>query len=176
MARDPFDVLGLPPGFRLDAPTLERAFLSRVARLHPDALGGGGDDDGGLAAEINEARAALANPERRANALLARLGGPGKEADRALPGGFLGHIMEVREEIERDLAASGPEARERWMDWAAARRDEYMARVDVLFAGAGDPPAGASLVEIRRELNAWRYLERLVEQLDPGYNPAIADW
>ena len=173
MARDPFDVLGLPPAFRLDASTLERAFLSRVARLHPDA---GGDDDGGLAAEINEARAALADPERRANALLARLGGPGKEADKGLPGGFLAHIMEVREQIEADLAASGPEARARWRAWAAARRDEYVARVGVLFAGAGDPAAAASRVEIRRELNAWRYIERLVEQLDPGYNPASADW
>ena len=29
---------------------------------------------------------------------------------------------------------------------------------------------------IRESLNAWRYIERLIEQLDPDYSPAEADF
>jgi hypothetical protein len=41
----------------------------------------------------------------------------------------------------------------------------YAGKVTRLFERQGD--AGA-LVAIRRELNAWRYIERLIEQLDGG--------
>jgi hypothetical protein len=50
------------------------------------------------------------------------------------------------------------------------QRGEYEGRVARLFA------QGAETVEIRRELNAWRYIERLIEQLDPNYDPGRADF
>ena len=34
----------------------------------------------------------------------------------------------------------------------------------------------AVLSEIRTQLNAWRYIERLIEQLDPDYDPNRADF
>jgi len=40
----------------------------------------------------------------------------------------------------------------------------------------GDPPDPALLGEIRTQLNAWRYIERLIEQLDPQYDPNRADF
>ena len=41
--------------------------------------------------------------------------------------------------------------------------------------GSMVPVAGDRLSQVRRELNAWRYTERLIEQLDPGYEPGRAD-
>jgi molecular chaperone HscB len=167
---DPFDLLGLPPVFDLDAPALQRAYLQRSAAIHPD-LAAQDAEAARQAAALNQAKRMLDDPERRANALLARLGGPGKERDRSLPPGFLIEIMETREEIES--ARLDPAARTRWEHWGAERRAAYAARVSGLFASAGSNPA--VLRAIRTELNAWRYIERLIEQLDPDYDPSRAD-
>ncbi|MCZ7633544.1 MAG: DnaJ domain-containing protein [Phycisphaerales bacterium] len=163
---DPFETLGLPARFDLDEGAIRRAYLARVAAVHPDAAGGEGDQ----ASVLNEARTVLSDPERRANALLVRLGGPSKEADRSLPGGFLAHMMEVRETIESDLATGGDEARQRWEAWATQQRSEYARRVGEMFAELADPAPIDARRAIRTELNAWRYVERLIEQLDPQYD------
>lgn len=169
---DPFAVLGLPRSFEIDEGTLHRAWLSRSAALHPDRAG---DDEANAeaVADLNRARATLRDPERRANALLRLLGGPRKEEDRSLPDGLLTEMLEVREEMESDLAESGDTARAKWEAWAGERRAGHIERVGELFAGPATPE---SLREIRRELNAWRYTERMIEQLDPAYDPNRADF
>ncbi|MCL4743081.1 MAG: DnaJ domain-containing protein [Phycisphaerales bacterium] len=163
---DPFDALGLPARFELDEGTIRRAYLARVGAVHPDAAGG----EGAEASNLNEARATLSDPEQRANALLDRLGGPSKEADRSLPDGFLARMMAVREEVEADLASGGAEARARWEAWAVEQRREHERRVGAMFAGLADGASADALRAIRTELNAWRYVERLIEQLDPQYD------
>ena len=42
-----------------------------------------------------------------------------------------------------------------------------------MFDSADDPEVRLT---IRRELNVWRYTERMIEQLDPGYDPNTADF
>lgn len=173
---DPFATLGLPLRFDLPPAEIERAYLAAVGGAHPDLAGGAPLGSGAAdAASINDAMRVLMDPERRAEALLARLGGPSKE-DRSLPDGFLMEVMELRQEIEGDLAADGEAARTKWETWAAERRQERIASVGALFAGLTDPPRQEELQAIRVELNAWRYLERLIEQLDPEYDPAASDF
>ncbi len=139
---------------------------------HPDA---NADSEADLvAAGLNEARGVLVDAEKRANALLALLGGPGKEQDKGLPAGFLARVMELREAVEADLAADAAAARERWSRHAREQRDAHAAAVGAMFAALSKPPAAAELVAIRRELNAWRYSERLIEQLSPEYDPKTA--
>lgn len=163
---DPFEALGLPARFDLDEGAIRRAYLARVGAVHPDAAGGEGEE----ASNLNEARAALSDPEKRANSLLARLGGPSKEADRSLPDGFLARMMAVREEVESDISSGGADARTRWEAWAVEQRRDHERRVGALFAGLTDRPSADALRAIRTELNAWRYVERLIEQLDPQYD------
>ncbi len=161
---DPFDILGLAPAFDLDPAAIERAYLALAARAHPDTA----RDDPEAArrsARINEARRVLVDPERRANALLARLGGPAKEQEKGLPPGFLPRIMQTREEIEEAVASGDAGARARWEAWAAERRAEQVRSVSHLFRGLSSPPTPDALRAIRVELNAWRYTERLIEQL-----------
>src|SRR5262249_4446136 len=86
---DPFDVLGLPARFDLPPAEVQAAYLARSRTLHPDALGSESTEDGVRAAELNDAKRVLENPETRAEALLTRLGGPRKEQDRTLPPSFL---------------------------------------------------------------------------------------
>lgn len=161
---DAFDILGLPPQFALARAEIDRAYRKRVAAMHPD-LAMGADPEAG-AARLNEAREVLLDAERRAAALLARLGGPGPE-DRALPLGFLGRIMERRETIEEALT-SDPGAARQELDRALADRGSYIELLTPMFERAQGSPDPGLLAEIRRQLNAWRYIERLIEQLSPA--------
>ncbi len=173
--QDPFAVLGLPARFDLPPEVVRRAHMALIAQAHPDVAVGDAESES-LVARLNSARADLEDPERRASALLARFGGPSKEQDRSLPPGFLLEIMETREAVEAAIAAGDAQETARWRAWAADQRRAYVARVGGLFAALADPPAPPSLAGIRLELNAWRYIERLIEQLDPGHDPARADF
>lgn len=175
---DPFAALGLPRRFDLDDQQIETAFLVRIAQAHPDLEAAHGHPDpGGNAtadtAALTDARAVLADPERRARALV-RLLEPAAPPDRTLPDGFLMEMMELRQRIEDELAAVGAEAadaRARWEAFAEDRRQGHIARFAALserLARAERQPDPGTLALARAELNAWRYTERLIEQLDPA--------
>lgn len=172
---DPFEVLGLPRRFDLEPAAITKAWLVKSAASHPDRQPDATDAAREMA-RLNAARQALTDPERRANALLRLLGGPSKEADRSLPDGFLERTLELREEIEELLASGESGERDRLEQWALGQRAQYVSQVSSLFAAAGSSPAPEALAGIRVVLNAWRYTERLIEQLDPAYNPAKADF
>jgi hypothetical protein len=107
----------------------------------------------------------LLDPEARANLLLARLGGPSKEVSRELPDGFLMKMMEAREELEAAATRRDGAAVERWREWAERERDGHITRVGELFKAFAVAREGKVLSDVRRELNAWRYVERMVEQI-----------
>ncbi len=164
---DPFAVLGLERRFDLDAAAVDRAYLERSAALHPDMLAQhaiadmGGEEDERIA-ELNHARQVLGDPEQRAVVLWKLWGGV---ESKDMPPGFLMQMMEVREEIEQ--AAGDRAAAEKWERWASARRGEYQMSVGESFAklAAGSSANAATLKQIKMELNGWRYVERLIEQL-----------
>lgn len=104
------------------------------------------------------------DPERRAEALLSLLGGSDRK--KALPPGLLMEMMEARESAESALAAGDRAGVERWRAWAEERRGEHIGRVGSLLAEAAGGSDGA-LDRVRVELNAWRYVERMLEQLEP---------
>ena len=161
---DPFDTLGIDPVFDLDAGALRRAWMARSLETHPDRAGAD-EAARAFAARINDARRVLENPESRAEALLVRLGGPRREDDQTLPDGFLIEIMERREELEAAQSVGDTAAVERSRAMAGRERAEYISRVSALFRT--DPMPPETLKTLRRELNAWRYFERLLEQVDP---------
>jgi molecular chaperone HscB len=155
---DPFAILGLPRRFDLTDAAVRRAFLAKVQSAHPDA---GGDQD--IGADLTKARDTLLNPESRADALLQLLGGPAKDADKSLPPGFLMDIMETREALDAALASNTTPELERLKAWAHAERQNYTQAVAAAFAEA-------NLKNVRTTLNAWRYIERMIEQMDPNTN------
>lgn len=171
---DGFDILSLPARFDLDLDQVAAAYLATAALQHPDLASG--DDAGRAMAVINDARRQLENPESRADVLLRRLGGPGASDERTLPAAFLAEMLEVREEIEAATAdpAGRPQARAQWEGWARDRRAETVRDIASQFAALPPTDAVASraaaLRQIRIRLNQWRYVERLIEQLDPAYD------
>jgi hypothetical protein len=116
----------------------------------------GGEDE--AASAINAAREALADPMRRARALL---GDDSEGTGGSLPPGFLAEMLALRERIEEEVGAEGEAARARWREWARLREAEHESRVAGMFReGAEKAVAG--------ELHQWRYVRRLVNQLDPA--------
>jgi hypothetical protein len=150
---DAFDVLGLPAKFDLSVGEVRAAYLAKV--------GSGGED-----AVLNAAKMTLSDPEARANLLVSRFGGPSKEVSRDLPDGFLMQMMEVREDLEAAAERGDRAGVEKWLAWAEKERDGYIARVGELFRRFEVEKTGKLLSEIRRTLNAWRYIERMVEQME----------
>lgn len=164
---DPFETLGLAPRFDLARSDIERAYLAKAAQSHPDLARNQDAEAPDQSAAINRARAALIDPESRAAALLARRGGPAASEDRSLPDGFLAAMMTNRLQIEEAVESDDAEAIASWRAWAHHERAAYRLQLTTAFAELTDPPPPAELAAIRQLLNAWRYIERLIEQLPP---------
>jgi molecular chaperone HscB len=176
MTSDPFSLLGIPVRFRLDRDDLQRRATRMASRLHPDrapdAIAAATCTD--ELATVHAAVRLLEDDLGRAEALLAMRGGPGPGEDHGLPDGFLESMLEIRMELEEAHQLDDEVGRSRLEIWAKGEWDARREAVEQLFDGdAADSvhhPGSDHLVEIRRELNRWRYSQRMLEQIDPGMN------
>ncbi len=183
---DCFAILGLPRVFALDPVAIQRAFLTRSAEIHAGVADA--DEQDRALSELNQAKAIVENPESRADALVLLAGGPSRETDRSLPEGFLQEMMELRQAMEEEIESASTEARPaaiaKWEGWSFKRRQDHERRAGLHFAqlhanvspmpGVSEPPSENNLLRtIRRELNAWRYIERMIEQIDPQQGPGL---
>lgn len=162
---DPFDLLGIEPAFEVDIAHVRNVVRRRVAACHPDRVVDPLQQDEAVreCARLNAARAQLEDDEIRANLLLVRLGGPSAEADSSLPADFLQHMLGVRMEMEQAIASGDRVEQARMHTWAREEKARLRATVALLF---GRLERGEDLgTELRRELNVWRYIERMIEQL-----------
>lgn len=165
---DPFDVFGIEPTFDLDVDALKRKLRRRIATLHPDRESDpiAREEAVRVVARLNEARSVLENDERRANLALTRLGGPTASDDPSLPPAFLMEILEIRGDMESALASEDPAERDRVQGWAESERSRLCELVRSLFEELQRGEDRSS--EIRLQLNVWRYIERMIDQLNPG--------
>ncbi len=165
MPDDPFALLGLEPRVAIDADELHRRCIEASAENHPDRFTDPIEqaDAADRAAEINAAYRKLQDPERRANALLVLRGGPTKEQDKSLPDDLLMEMMEVRERMEDAVTRDDADELATLQRWADDQRRSRLDNVAALF-DADD------LTAVREQLNALRYIERMLEQM-PEPNP-----
>lgn len=172
----PFEVLGLEPAWAVDRADLRRRLL-RFSRLtHPDYHGTAEPAVRALAeansARLNDAHELLADDARRADWLVSWLGGPSEKEERAMPRAFLMEVLEWNEALEEAGASPPGSAPRAALD---ALHDELETRrvqtLDRVAAALTPLPASRSrsgaerLTEVRRELNALRYLDRALAQI-----------
>jgi molecular chaperone HscB len=175
---NPFELLGLPPRFDLDASSLHQRFIAALSATHPDhfVVPLEQADAAERAAQFNEAYRVLADPEARANALLELLGGPAREQDKSLPPELLGQMMEVREAWDAAAAADDQATLTQLRTWADDQHRQTLAAVASLFfsvdlPGAVDSPTDSRdrvLKDLRLKLNALRYFQRMLDQAPPS--------
>jgi molecular chaperone HscB len=165
----PFDILGVPRRFDLDLADLERRFVALSSEHHPDRHTDPIDqaDAAEKSSEIGHAYRTLADPESRADALLALRGGPAKGDDQSLPPELLTEVMEVREALEEAIEAQDEAELARLRRWAESQRDDRLSRVgELLDAGDAEAPLDAEAGKaVRLELNALRYAQRMLDQM-----------
>lgn len=165
-SEDPYELLGIDPAFTIDKANLRATVRRRVAASHPDRVTDPVQQAEAVreSARVNAAGAVLEDDELRANALLARLGGPSADEDKSLPESFLARMLEIRMDMEAVMATGDAEGRRRLEAWADAERTGLVESVASLFVRlqAGEAVGG----ELRQQLNVWRYIERMIEQLD----------
>lgn len=166
---DPFQTLGLPPRFDLNEADLHARFIQASAANHPDRYTDPVDqaDAAERAAEINHAYAVLADPERRADALLTRLGGPAKDQDKSLPPDLLIDMMETRERMEDAVAENDRPQLDQLRAWANHQRETHLKMIAELFADNPHALPPDTAKSIRLELNTLRYIQRMLDQM-PG--------
>lgn len=158
-----FQRLGLTPAFELEPAQLEQRYLEFCRALHPDHTGS--DPAAQQAAtqatsRLNEAYQVLRDPARRADYLLMLHGGMAAEQDRSLPEGFLQLILEMREEIEAARERGDSAQAQSLLRQVDEQKEEFLCEVRRGFA---EPPTAPGLRDLRRNLNALRYLERILE-------------
>ena len=159
--RNPFQVLGLPQALDISAAEIQRAFLQAMATLHPDtgsAFDGFDEERTVRAAEINLAREQLVDEASRAEALLQLRGGALLSQDKSLPEGFLSIMMEAREKLDAATEQGDARATQASLAWARTQRSQALALVRLAFTRD-------DLGNARRQLNACRYIDRMIEHV-----------
>ncbi len=166
----PFAVFGLEPAAEVAADALRKRLLALTRRTHPDFFG---SDPGARrraesnTAALNEAWDVLSDDIRRANWLLGYLGGPDEKAERDMPQSFLLEVMEWNEAVEEARAAGADTDATRTLTTLEAELlAERTSLVTRIREGLLPLPTDTDrLVELRRLMNAVRYLDRTLHEI-----------
>jgi molecular chaperone HscB len=168
----PFAALGIEAAFELELRDLNKRLLRFSRKTHPDYFGNADAETRARAethsATLNAAFELLSDPFRRADHLVESLGGPSEKDERQMPQAFLMEVLEWNEALE-DARDSAPGSAQRAAlagleSELVARRETTMKAVAL---GLTPLPArdSAGLTELRRHLNAVRYLDRALREL-----------
>jgi len=170
--QDPFATFGLERAWSVDADDLSKRLLRFGRLVHPDYYAAAGEAARALAerntASLNEAHELLENDFRRADWLVRALGGPTESDERQMPQAFLMEVLEWNETLDEARgAAAGTAEHDALAELGTTLDDERadaMQRIGNLLTPLPDAGAG-TLAELRRELNAVRYLDRALREL-----------
>jgi molecular chaperone HscB len=167
----PFHAMGVEQGWRVDREWLRKRLLKLARGMHPDFHGQ--DEVSRERAEngtarLNEAYEVLSDDFRRADWLVRSLGGPEETDERQAPPELLMEVMEWNEAVEdARQAGAGSQA----FDALDVLERDLRAERDTVLERVGerlDPlpgPADPVLIEVRRLLNAARYMNKTLRDI-----------
>lgn len=169
----PFAILRLEPRFALESGDLKRRLLRASRVVHPDFFAGADAEVRARAehasALVNEAFATLSDPAARADWLVRSLDGPSEAEQRDMPRAFLMEVLEWNEVLERARApragAAAREELEQLKRTLRAEKTTVLASLEKLLTPL-PPPRSPALVTARSQLNALRYLDNTLAQID----------
>ena len=167
---DFFEVLGFPVSFELKSTELEERYQQLSLELHPDFYGSSPEAEQLLSetasAILNTAYKTLHEPTLRASYLLDLLAEKHRLDERSLPESFLAEMFFLQEELDDlldsvnsiELSAMHDELQKRTIDI----EEDYAS----LFKKYEDHPEDSGILQkLQTNLNAERYLRRLLERI-----------
>jgi molecular chaperone HscB len=167
----PFELFGLEPAYSVDQRALERRLRTAMRVVHPDHFANAAAELRERAerasARNNSAYRVLADAAARADWLIAWLGGPDENQERAMPQPFLLKVLEWSEQLQEARAGSR-EALEGLADLQSMLGERRAAALEALARLLTPLPArGApALRAARTQLNVVRYLERALSEIE----------
>ena len=170
----PFEVLGLPLAYALDSADLEQRLLRFSRIVHPDYFRSAGPELSSRAerhsAALNAAYEVLRDDVRRAQWLVQTLGGPSEGEEREMPQSFLVEVLEWNEALEQVRSGDAQPGTLEGMATELQRgRELELAAVATALDPLPDPDAGsanATLRDVRKRLNAVRYIDRTLAEIE----------
>ena len=168
----PFASMGLEPSQAMDSGALKKRLVKLSRAMHPDFFGNSDAATQQLAidntAELNAAFEILSSDMARADWLVRSLGGPDENSERQMPQSFLIEVMEWNELLEeaRDSGSGSPEyeSAQKLGATLTAERAAIMQSIDAALTPL--PENGSpTLTDVRKRMNAIRYVDRALEQL-----------
>jgi molecular chaperone HscB len=167
----PFEIFGLKPAMVLDVQEEQRT-LRKLGRLtHPDFFATQSGEMRSRAerasALVNAAHEILADDGRRADWLVRSLGGPDENTLREMPKPFLLEVLEWNERLEEARRSTEPIAAE-IASLESSLREQRGAILESLGRALDPLPERGSdnLRAARQELNALRYVDRALEEIE----------
>lgn len=168
-SEDHFRLFGLPRQYAIDPADLHRRFLSISRNIHPDLFGAQTAEMRNLSlrlsAQINEAYQTLKDPLLRAEYLLESAGGRSSATDKSAPGELLAEVMMLREDIEGAKAVNDKDTLAALRARIVSRRTATQAKITALCEQL-DEQSEKVQTELRRQLNAMKFLNSLLSELD----------
>lgn len=167
----PFDLFALEPRHDVDVAALRKRLLAITRDIHPDFFATSTPDVRERAernsARLNKAFEVLSDETARADWLVTHLGGPDEQTERAMPQAFLMEVLEWNETLEE--ARAGAERVDPRLDALEqelrGKRDESTAAIRAVLTPL--PPRGSpTLRRARQELNAIRYVDRALNEIE----------
>lgn len=167
-----FELFSIEPGYEIDPGELRRKYLALSRSIHPDVAGRDSDRQRkqslALSSGLNRAYETLRNPVDRAEYMLQLAGGPSAADDKSVPGGLLGEVMMLREEIEEAAEAEDHASLRGMRESVLQRQQQTLERIAGLCReGLTDAERQKQL---RHELNTAKYWSNLLDQI-----PAAVD-
>ncbi len=170
-----FDTFGLPAGYDVDVPSLEKQFRDLSLQLHPDKFTQAEARERRLSLEqttaLNEGYKTLKDPVRRAFYLL-KLNGVDLDredagAQKDMPLEFLEEVLVLRETLDETMAAKDMTGAQAMAVDVTARRklalSEATEQLRALQKSPGDPGA---VKKASHALGRVRYFTRFLEQVE----------
>ena len=161
-----FALFGLPQAFDIDPQQLRRRYLQLSREVHPDRGVGAGVSESlrlQLSAQTNQAHEVLSDPVLRAEYLLELSGGKSAAEDKAVPPNVLSETLMLREEIDDAKRSGDAAALGSIGNQVRSSFDRRLAEIsDVARRLPGDESLRG---ELRVNLNALKYYQRMLEQL-----------
>ncbi len=168
----PFHLFGLPLAFEVDPADLRKRLLRFSRLVHPDFHATAATEvqeraEAGSAA-LNAAFEILGDSARRADWLVGALQGPSDADERQMPQAFLMEVLEWNEALENARAsAPGDPARLALDALEETLKNERASVTDEIARTLSPTPEPGSpvLTEVRKRLNALRYLDRTLAEM-----------
>ncbi|HTF90424.1 MAG TPA: iron-sulfur cluster co-chaperone HscB C-terminal domain-containing protein [Planctomycetota bacterium] len=170
--QDPFAIFGMEIAYAVDRATLEKRLLRFTRLVHPDFFATADKDERAKAeaasAALNAAHEILAHDWSRADWIVRHQGGPDEQSERAMPQAFLMEVLDWNETLESARAAPPGSIERAAVEQLAGELDRRRAGLLQSIAKklASLPPAKSPLLaEIRKELNAARYVDKTLDEI-----------